>query len=246
MINSICIIGYGAMGQLLEKILLKHLPNDRVSILDPSCKADQVKCKLILDQQLIESDLLILSVPSSSYMEVCKQLSDINLKPQTIIVSIAAVMESATNAFKCLKAKDLNLILSHPLFGPASYQQNDEQIKGLKLAIHNFECDEEVYTEIQKILKDSRVETINVTPAEHDRQMALNHFIPYFLSHALKKNSFPSSNLLTHSGEKLLDFTNSSSENMSVLRDIYQENAYAKDFLEKFLNSPKDLQGELK
>ena len=245
MINSICIIGYGAMGQLLENIFLQYLSKNQISIFDPHCDPAQVKSKFINDQQLAESDLLILSIPSSSYVEVCNKLSEINFKPQTIIVSIAAVMESAANAFQCLKDKNLNLILSHPLFGPASYEQNDAQIKGLKLAVHNFECDKETYSQIERILKSSEVDTINVTPAEHDQQMALNHFVPYFLSHALKRNSFPTSNLLTHSGEKLLDFSNSSSENMGVLRDIYQENSYAKDFLEQFFNSQKILQGEL-
>lgn len=233
------------MGQLLEQISLKHLASEQISILDPNCEAEAVKSKLITESQLAESDLLILSVPSSRYVEVCNKLSKMNLKPKTVIVSIAAVMESAANAFKCLKDKNLNLILSHPLFGPASYEQNNQQINGLKLAVHNFECDEKTYSQIETILKSVQIETINVTPAEHDQQMALNHFIPYFLSHALKRNSFPNSNLLTHSGEKLLDFTNSSSENMSVLSDIYQENSYAKDFLEKFFTSQKILQGEL-
>lgn len=229
-INSVGILGNGAMGRLIAEIAAQFLPLKSILIYDiiPENSTNNIK-------DAANADLIFISTPISAYQEICQSISEHNTNRESIVISISAVMEYAEKIFN--EYIKLPAVLTHPLFGQASYAASNQQISGFKIAISNLSLESEVFNSFAHWLRENlALETIVIYASAHDQIMANSHFIPFLISHVLKNCNIPDNNIRTKSGDKLSEFLQYCSFSPVCLKEILEYNKYAKTALEEFNN----------
>ena len=238
-IDKLGIIGYGSMGKLIAKLALEHLEPKNIFCCDPDFSESEPD--LVEYSALEKCNLIIVATPAAALNSVVTELKKLQLLPNAIILSITAVMKHAEKEFLALKGQGLNLILSHPLFGPATLEQNAKKLENLKIALFNLECQDAIFSEVQNFFTAKNMIPVVTNSETHDHDLAYNHFVPYFLSHLLKNLDLPESNIRTRSAEKLAVFLDHTSFNIGVLEDIYHYNPYCKESFDSLSHCFHDL-----
>lgn len=236
-ITSLGIVGFGGMGQLVKSAASSYLPDSCIRVFDPA------KTSTHSEGETVKSDLVIFCVNDEN-LEGCLQSLNSHLNPNTIYITISAIMTHSHNCIKSLPG-NLKFIISHPLFGPASYQNKGQSIADFKIAVSNHSVPDKDFDRICAFIENLNLKVIKTTPAAHDQFSARDHFIPYLLSHVLKDLSVVQSEIRTYSAEQLLNFLDCTSYSKAQLKAMYKYNPYVKEMISSLdaclQNTLKDL-----
>lgn len=229
--TSFGIVGFGSMGKLIAQITSDLLPDSLIKIYEPNKNQIQDGFEFHNLEETLQSDFLVLAVPTSALESISKEVY--NKIPQTTtIISISAMLEYSESILKKYFSNNSYLI-SHPLFGPKTYEVHNNSIQGFEVVISNASNVSDISL-INKKLQSVGVKCIFLNSSEHDKSLAKNHFIPLLLSHTLKDFEFPSPTILTNSAKNLGVFLDSTSYNLELIRDYMLYNSYSNKELENF------------
>ncbi len=232
-IKSIGIIGFGSMGELIAKEASKYLSNEAIKIVETKQLPNDFDYSIINFSELKNCDLIIPAVSAKNLETVACQLEKLELNGQQIICSISATMTYAEKILRQYLANS-QIILTHPLFGPASFKQNHNSLQNLEVVFCLNYCRSTSKAFIRNFFTKVGLKTHEVSPVEHDQIMSKNHLIPFMLSHILKDYDFIKSDFHTKSFNELTKFLDHTSYNPEVLDEIVTYNPYAWSELENF------------
>lgn len=239
-ISTIGIIGYGKMGQLIASLLEPHF---KILIFERN-KNSKVSSKNFVNfDSICKSDAIIIATPTSALEGIIIKLKE-STSSTTVIISISAVLEYSKDVF----AKHIpnhNIILTHPLFGPKTFEINDKKLEELEIVCTN-EFNSTNYQEFKNAINKSKVKVIEISATEHDKALAKNHLVPLILSHTLKDYKFPMSSTLTRSAKDLKRFLESTSYAPELIKDYIKYNRYSKKELEEFNKCLNSTLGNIK
>ena len=241
MFEKIAIIGCGLIGSSILRIINNNKISKSVTVFDKSKDVVQTikKEKLCsnvakdIKTAVKDSDLVILSIPLSSYKEVLLSAKD-SFKNGAIITDTGSVKKEVNNVFKNFNLKNVFWIPSHPIAGT----EESGPSAGFKDLFKNrwtIICEDKnsKKEKIEKLKKfweflGSKVKLMSVD--EHDHILALTSHLPHAVAYNIVKTAINTDEkfkdeIIKYSAGGLRDFTRIASSDPLMWRDIFIDNS---------------------
>ncbi len=230
---NIGIIGFGAFGRLVANHLFPYFN---------LCIRDTAQPFVLLDngerypcatlQEIANCQYIILAVPVSQIQRVSRDLYHL-LKADTVIVDVGSVKLEPTETMLAELPAHVEIVGTHPLFGPQSAQNG---LNGLKVAICPVRGNS--HRRIAAFLKLAfQLQTIITTADAHDREAATVQGLTHLIAKVLVEMEPLPTKLTTVSYELLLEAIRMVKDDApSVLDAIERANPYSIRVREEFFS----------
>ncbi len=241
MFEKITIIGCGLIGSSILRIINNNKISNTVTVFDKSkdvvetIKKENLCSNLAKDikSAVKDSDLVILSIPLSSYKEVLLSAKD-SFKNGAIITDTGSVKKEVNKVFENFNFKNVFWIPSHPIAGT----EESGPSAGFKDLFKNrwtIICEDKnpKKEKIEKLKKfweflGSKVKLMSVD--EHDHILALTSHLPHAVAYNIVKTAINTDEkfkdeIIKYSAGGLRDFTRIASSDPLMWRDIFIDNS---------------------
>ncbi|MGZ5842117.1 MAG: prephenate dehydrogenase/arogenate dehydrogenase family protein [Xanthobacteraceae bacterium] len=240
-ITSVGLLGFGAFGQLIAAHLHPHFP---LVVYDRSMlPGDRLEGRVRAgDMAAIgRCDVVILAVPVGELASVIKDLRPY-LHPSSVVVDVASVKVNAVRAMEAELPPFVDIVGTHPLFGPQSAR---EGIRGRKIAVCPVRG--RSAPRIAAFLRSMLgLKVFLTTPEEHDREVAVVQGVTHLIAKVLVRMEPLPRRLTTASFDHLMQATEMVRyDAASVFRAIECDNPFAAEIRERFFNLAQEARAEL-
>ncbi|MFS4582359.1 prephenate dehydrogenase/arogenate dehydrogenase family protein [Phaeobacter sp. C3_T13_0] len=231
------LIGFGAFGQLIARHLSSFVP---ILVHDPALTCDRPQHPSLRPATLAETaacPLVILAVPVNAMETLCRDIAPL-LIPGTLVVDVGSVKVAPARVMLRTLPKKVDLLGTHPLFGPESTQDG---LAGRKIAL----CPLRGHRPLRLaafLRRALQLDVIWTTPEEHDRELAtvqgLTHLIAQALSQVTPERlrmTTASFDLMQQASQMVIG------DSRSVLEAILRDNPFAAEVRTDFLRCASDL-----
>ena len=254
MFDTISIIGCGLIGSsILRAIKNKNLAKE-IKIFDHSKEVTSylkkenlcINTSNDIRQCVINSDLVIIATPLSSYKEIILSIKD-SLKKNVILTDTGSVKKEAMKIFYNINLTDVHWIPSHPIAGT----EESGPRAGLAEMFENRwciisppkNCAEQPLKSLKALWETIGSKVKIMTPEEHDEVLSLTSHLPHAIAYNIVKTVMSVENklkqeIIQYSAGGLRDFTRIAASNPLMWRDIFLDNSEnvskgIDDFIEK-------------
>lgn len=201
--KKVLIIGLGRFGTLLVKILRDDFTVYVSSQSNKQAQAIELGVEWVeLEKGLKKCDVIFYCVPISkfesiilSHLEILKKL------PPKLIIDIQSVKVLPKKVLERHLPKHHQAILTHPIFGPDSVKKNG--LAGMKIVVDQFLASDDNYLFWKKYFQKKRLQVVELTAKEHDRQAALSQGVVFFIGRVLEDFGFARTQVDTFWAEQL-------------------------------------------
>lgn len=239
-INTIGLFGFGQFGRLIAKHLSPHF---QMTVHDPHAIASETKAyHFDTAAQTANCDLVILAVPVSNIASTCQSIRS-HLKPGCIVMDVGSVKMTTAKAMQDHLPADVDLIGTHPLFGP---QSATGSLSGRKIALCNIrgQADRPVSVFLRRVL---HLQVYSLSPEDHDREAAVTQGLTHLIAKVLTQMGPLPTRMTTVSFDLLLQATAMVRHDPpNVFSAIEEENPFAADVRNEFLALVADLGANLR
>jgi len=203
--------GSGGMGQVFSKYFKNH--GFQVSI----CARDRNKLKAVakdlgvifsssIEESVKNADLVLISVPITSTVEVIKRVTPY-LKEDTLIFDITSLKTEVCEVYKQeLKKYSINCLSIHPMFGPGITNLQNYMMLSVRVGgtIHY----DAVVRELFELFESDGLIVVETTPEIHDTKIALTLGLPHMFNilflNVLRRSNDPLNELTRFTGTTFL------------------------------------------
>lgn len=179
--TSLGIVGFGAFGQLAALHLSQHF---EISAYDPSpglaTVAKQLGVHLTSLHSVSMADVILIAAPVSSFEQVVSEIA-VACKPGALIVDVGSVKVIPSEIMRRMLPKHVDIVATHPLFGPQSATTG---IQGLKIAVCPIRGRRHARLAafLRKVLG---LTVIMTTPVDHDQEAAVVQGLTHLIAKVL-------------------------------------------------------------
>ena len=241
MFDTISIIGCGLIGSsILRAIKAKNLARE-IKIFDHSkevtayLKKENICTNISNDirQCVINSDLIIVATPLSSYKEIILSIKD-SLKKNVILTDTGSVKKEVMKIIHNINLTDVHWVPSHPIAGteesgPRAGQANMFENRWCIISPPK-NCAAQPIRSL-KILWETIGSKVKImTPEEHDEILSLTSHLPHAIAYNIVKTVMSvedklKQEVIQYSAGGLRDFTRIAASNPLMWRDIFLDNS---------------------
>lgn len=149
-------------------------------------------------------DFVLLGYPAGSIEGLVKEIASY-IRPWATVFDICSVKTPAIKAMMEFLPTHCNIMTIHPIFWP---QSGKNGISWFKCMVSNIRSEEGIYQDMKRFLWEKLwLQILEITPEEHDREMAYVQGISHFIWRALKHISIPDAPLSTKSYEHIKEMS---------------------------------------
>lgn len=222
------IIGFGAFGQLAARHLRLHHPIVAYDVNADIVRAKELGVPIVSFETVASCPVIVLCVPVCQMRGVVTDLAPL-LKPGTLVLDVGSVKVEPARIMDELLPADVEVVATHPLFGP---QSAADDISGLRIAISPIRGRR---FRVAAFCRRLGLDVIITTPEAHDREIAQVQGVTHLVASVLVKMDLQPTRLTTRSFEKLMsavDMVRHDAPN--VYQAILHANPYGGDILKRF------------
>lgn len=230
MIEKIAIIGFGRFGKLFANILSDDFDVFVIS------NTDEVGEKFVkIDyNDLSKMDLVIPCVPISAMVSVLRRIAPV-LRSGSVVMDVCSVKVNPCKWMDDELPKNVNILGSHPMFGPDSVKGG---ISGLSIVFCPIRISDERYNTIKNIFHKLKLKTIETIPDDHDKQVAISLSLVHFIGRGLDELSLVNQEISTLGFKRLMQLrSNVVNDSIELFNDMHKFNPHAKEIRRKYLKS---------
>jgi len=228
--TTVAIIGFGRFGQLIVDILLKYSRAKVILISSKKLKLSHKNLTLEPVSGVKKADIIIPCVPISCFESVIKQISSL-IKKGAVIMDVCSVKVLPVQLMKTYLPKSVQIVASHPMFGPDSYRIK-KRLKGLKLVLFNISAKKETYRELKSFFSNLELKIIELSPEDHDKYMAFSLGYSYLVGKIGQRINIKKTPIDTYDFQLLLEHVSIiKSDTEQLFIDMQTKNPYAKNVL---------------
>ncbi len=226
MIKSVGIVGFGRFGQFFAD----HLKRDfSVRVWDVNADARiRATTRGITFADLADvckaSDALFLAVPINRFEAAVVSVAP-HLRPKTTILDVCSVKETPAQVMADhLGALDVDIIATHPLFGPDSGAAG---LRGLRLMMSPVTAAGPAYQFWREYFEGLGLRIIEMSPEEHDREAADSQSVTHYVGRVLQRLNLHTTRIDTRGFEQLLSVIDQTcNDSMELFRDLQRFNRF--------------------
>jgi len=241
MFNTISIIGCGLIGSsILKAIKNKNLAKE-IKIFDHSkevttyLKKEKICTNVSTDirQCVINSDLIIIATPLSSYKEIILSIKD-SLKKNVILTDTGSVKKEVMKIIHNINLTDVHWIPSHPIAGTEESGPRAGRAEMFKnrwcIISPPKNCEEQPLKSLKALWEAIGSKVKIMTPEEHDEVLSLTSHLPHAIAYTIVKTVMSvedklKQEVIQYSAGGLRDFTRIAASNPLMWRDIFLDNS---------------------
>ena len=236
------IVGFGAFGQLAALHLGKHF---QISAYDPSPNLANVARELgvVLSplQAVAHADVILIAAPVSSFEQVISAIAH-TCKPDALVIDVGSVKVVPSEIMRRLLPESVDIVATHPLFGPQSAENG---VKGLKIAVCPIQGKQHART-AAFLKKYLGLTVIMTTPEEHDREAAVVQGLTHLIAKVLLRMGPLPTRMTTKSFDLLSEAISMVQYDApEVFEAIEKDNPFAETVRRQFFDLAARLNDEL-
>jgi len=231
---EIGVIGFGRFGKLLVRYLS---PDFRISVFDKDDKTKEINeigASVLGFSDVCKKSMVIICVPISEFEKTLVDMKN-HLAKNTLVVDVCSVKEYPVKMMKEILPDDVQILATHPMFGPDSAS---DSLNGRKLVLCKERINDRQYEKIKEYLTRKSLKIIETNPEEHDRQIANTLVLPHFIGRTLMEMDAKNHEIDTEGYKRLLKILGVVQNDTSQLfLDMNRYNRFAKDVRENFMDA---------
>lgn len=240
--TSLGIVGFGAFGQLAALHLGQHFD---ITAYDPSPEvakvAKQLGVRLTSLHSVSQADVILIAAPVSSFEQVVSEIA-IACKPGVLIVDVGSVKVIPAEIMRRLLPNHVDIVASHPLFGPQSATTG---IGGLKIAICPVRGQR--HARMAAFLRKALgLTVVMTTPEDHDQEAAVVQGLTHLIAKVLLRMGPLPTRITTKSFDLLSEAVSMVQHDApEVFEAIEKANPYAETVRRRFFDLAASFSVEL-
>ena len=241
MFDIISIIGCGLIGSsILKAIKSKNLAKE-IKIFDYSkevtayLRKENICTNIYSDirQCVVNSDLIIIATPLSSYKEIILSIKD-SLKKNAILTDTGSVKKEVMKIIHNIQLTDVHWIPSHPIAGTEESGPRAGQAEMFEnrwcVISPSKDCAEEPIKNLKALWEAMGSKVKIMTPEEHDKILSLSSHLPHAIAYNIVRTVTSvedklKQEVIQYSAGGLRDFTRIAASNPLMWRDIFLDNS---------------------
>ena len=242
---EIGIIGFGNFG----KFMAKHLKEKaRVFVTDTGDKnkeAKEIGVTFTSLDNILEKKIIILATPMENLEKVLHEIKN-KIIPGTLVLDVCSLKTFSCKAMREILPENIEIIGTHPLFGP---QSTPGSIAGMKIALCDITAKKTTMTKIKEFCESLGLKVFITSPEEHDKQMAVSQALTHFIGQVAKQMNLKRVELSTKTFDDLMNIIEIiKNDTPALFKNMQTMNPFAKETRERFIAESiilsKKLQGQ--
>ncbi|MBS3079403.1 prephenate dehydrogenase [Candidatus Pacearchaeota archaeon] len=241
--QTVSVIGFGNFGKFLVKhLILSNIDVFVTDIIDKNNEARELGASFVSLEKALQSKIIIIAVPMEKFIETLINIKN-ELKKDTIIIDVCSLKMFSCDAMIRILPKNVQIIGSHPLFGPQSARNS---IEGMKIALINVRTNKKTFEKIKKFCETLKLRVIITTPEIHDKEMAVSQALTHFIGMVFNRLGIKRIELSTKTFEDLMNIVDIvKNDTPALFNNMQQINPFAKKIREDFIKNVNSLDYEL-
>jgi prephenate dehydrogenase len=239
---QVSIIGFGNFGKFISQHLSKKFDVIVNDIENKILGKNENGVKFVSLEDVCRSNIIILAVPMENFEETLHKIKN-KLSAGTIVLDVCSLKLFSCELMKKILPNNLEIIGTHPLFGPQSAKNS---IEGMKIALVNVCAKEKTFEKINDFCKNLGLKTIIPTAEEHDRQMATSQALTHFIGQVCKNINLQRVELSTKTFDDLMNIIEIiKNDTPKLFNNMQTMNPFAKEVRENFVDSAIEINTQL-
>ena len=231
---EIGIIGFGRFGKLITKYLSE---DNKVSVFSRSGKDEEIKKANGIPSSLedvCKKEVIIPCVPISRFGSTLKKIKNM-LKDNSLVADVCSVKEYPVKIMKRLLPEKIEILATHPMFGPDSAA---ETVKGRKIVLCKVRISDGKYKKIKGCLEKKGLVVIESTPEKHDKEIAKTLILTHFIGRSLIDFGAKNLDIDTEGYKRLMNILEMvKNDTKQLFEDMNRYNKYSKEIRKGFMSS---------
>jgi len=231
---EIGIIGFGRFGKLITKYLSE---DNKVYVFSRSGKDGEIKKSNGIPaslQEVCKKEVVIPCVPISQFGNTLKKIKNL-LKDNSLVADVCSVKEYPVKIMKKLLPEKIEILATHPMFGPDSAS---ETIKGRKIVLCRVRVSNDKYKKIKIYLEKKGLVVIESTPEKHDKEIAKTLILTHFIGRSLIDFGAKNLDIDTEGYKRLMNILEMvKNDTKQLFEDMNHYNKYSKEIRKCFMSS---------
>lgn len=240
MLNNtrIAIIGYGKFGQVLYHFLV---PQKNTCVFTPHREKYvhdvAVPFCATLKEAVANAELIIPCVPIRTFETVIKQIAPL-LKPGTVVMDVSSVKMHPAQVMQTYLPSHTHIIATHPMFGPSSLQQNNNDLTNFTIMIYKVRSPQSIYEAIRQYLQQKGLRIAEMTPEAHDKIQSQTQFVAQTVRWSLQEaNVLTPSDIDTPSVTMLRKAMSLMDRDQTLYEDMLRYNPWCKKVVSRMIKA---------
>ena len=232
--KQVGILGFGRFGHTLASLLE---PEHEILAYDTRSENSTASLKDVLGCQT-----LFICVPIRYFEEVILQIAK-QLKSRTTVIDVCSVKVHPTKVMQTNLPDHVDIIASHPLFGPDSIQE----LQNAKIMLHSVRDQFGQYAYWRQFFVEKGLSVLEMSPDEHDRLAAQSQSITHFIGRTLDAAHCQPTAIDTLGYSRLLVVREQTChDSLELFYDLERFNPYTKDVIDNFLQAANAIKNKMR
>jgi prephenate dehydrogenase len=235
------IVGFGRFGRFAAFHLRDHL---EISVFDSGPGMEEARkagYRTGSLEEIAALSIVLLCVPISRFRDLLKEMAP-HLKEGTLVADACSVKEVPVSEMRTLLPSHVEILGTHPLFGPRTAAQG---LQGKKIVL----CPVRVrhVPAIAAFLKRLGLTVLVSSPEAHDRAMASTQAVVHFLGKAFHSAGLGPAEMATPGYETLISLLGVvRTDTVELSRDLQTFNRFAGSVRERLIEAMMEVHENLK
>ncbi len=238
---SIGIIGFGRFGRLAVKYLSADF---EVFVSSRSASPDDVESlggALDTLESICAQDFVIPTVPISAFEGTIRTIAPI--LADNLVIDACSVKEYPVEVMKTHLPDHVQILATHPMFGPDSALNT---LTGQKIVLSRIRIEDQQYDRIKKYLQGKGLIVIETSPENHDRQIAQSQVLTHFIGRGLSELGASDVEIDTEGYKRLMKILDVvGHDTRQLFTDLNRYNEYAREIRQSFIKALINIDSEL-
>ena len=241
--TTVGIIGFGVFGRFMAEHLAPYVTvlvdESRVS----EERAGGIRVSRVPFAAVCNADVVIPCVPVQHLEATLVRIAQ-HVRPGALVADVSSVKTIPVELMTALLPPGVDILATHPLFGP---QSGANGIAGLPMVVWPVRIDDKKFARLRAFLADTlKLDVQDVSPAEHDQEMAYVHALTFMLGKAFSEIDIPDTPLKTKTYQHLLEVRRIvESDTPELFITIQRYNPFASEMRQRFVNTLDELERQL-
>ncbi|MFC1482060.1 prephenate dehydrogenase/arogenate dehydrogenase family protein [Candidatus Neomarinimicrobiota bacterium] len=232
--TDVSIIGYGRFGPVLTGLLKASHNVTAFDLADISQLAPVTGATPCTWEVAMQAETIFLAVPIRELKYVVAKMAK-DIKPGQTVIDVCSVKVYPATVLKEHLPDGVQIIASHPLFGPDSF---GEGYSDLPIMMHPVSTPGTAYQYWHNHFSQLGLRVIEMTPEEHDRIAARTQGITHFVGRVLTEYGIAPTAIDTEGFRDLLGVVEQTcNDSLQLFHDLENYNPYTMEMVGQLMKA---------
>ena len=235
--NKVSIIGFGRFGNLLYELLQKGF---EVDVFDIDSNNETESVRFVSLEDVLKNDTIFLAVPIRDFEELMKDLST-KIQGNKTVIDVCYVKVHPKNMMIEHLSDEVDIIATHPLFGPDSFQE-----RGSVMMMEKVRDQHDRYGFWKSYFGSQNIIIEEITADQHDMMAAKSQGLTHLIGRVINDFGTQKTNIDTVGYQALHKLVNQTcNDSWELFEDIQKFNPYTESMITDLNQSFKKIVNSL-